>query len=70
MLPEKAKKGKIKMKEKVMVLKIKDNRNSSFYEKDRARLFDSGEIKKLADLAAACIRIGCEIKVEMEEKEK
>lgn len=57
------------MKEKVMVLKVRENENLTFYEKDRARLFDREEIEKLADLAAACIRIGCEIKVEMKEKE-
>ena len=57
------------MKVQVMVLKVKESKNSKFYEKDRARLLDRPAMEKLADLAAAGIRIGCEIKVELQEME-
>lgn len=53
----------------VMVLKVKENQNSRFYEKKSARLFNSDEMEKLVDLASSCVMCGCEIKVELQEME-
>lgn len=57
------------MREQIMVLKVKENKNSRFYEKSSARLFNNEEMKKLVDLVSACVNCGCEIKVEMQEIE-
>ena len=59
------------MKKQVMitVLKVKENKNSRFYETKSARLFNNDEMEKLVDLASSCVRCGCEIKVELKEME-
>lgn len=57
------------MKEKVTVLKVKENKNSKFVEKDRARLFNNEEMEKLVEMVSAYVSCGCEIKVEMKEME-
>lgn len=54
-------------KEQVMILKIKENKNSRFQEKKSARLFNDDEMKKLTDLAVAAINCGCDVKVELKE---
>ena len=53
----------------VMILRVKENKNSRFYEKSSARLFNDDEMKKLADLAASAIMCGCDVKVELKEME-
>lgn len=58
------------MKEQIMVLKVKENKNSRFYEKSSARLFNRKEMEKFAELVSSCVMCGCEIKVELEEMEK
>jgi len=57
------------MKEKVMILKVKENKSSRFYEKSSARLFNNKEMEKLKEMISACVNCGCEIKVEMKEME-
>lgn len=57
------------MKEKVMVLKVKENKNSKFVEKDSARLFNNEEMEKFGEMVSAYVSCGCEIKVEMKEME-
>ncbi len=57
------------MKEKVMVLKVKENKNSRFQEKCSARLFINEEMEKLKEMISACVSCGCEIKVELKEME-
>lgn len=57
------------MKEQVMVLFVRENTKAKFYEKASARLLDGPAMEKLADIASAGIRIGCEIKVELKEME-
>ena len=57
------------MKEKVMVLKVKENKNARFYEKSSARLFNNEEMEKLKEMISACVSCGCEIKVELQEME-
>ena len=59
----------MKKVEMVMVLKVKENQDSRFYEKKSARLFNNDEMKKLVDLASSCVMCGCEIKVELQEME-
>lgn len=53
--------------EKIMVLKVKENNRSRFYEKKSARLFNNDEMQKLIDMTSACINCGCEVKVELKE---
>ena len=53
------------MKEKVMILKVKENNN--FREKKSARLFNSEEMKKFVELVSIYVLGGWEIKVELIE---
>ena len=53
----------------VMILRVKENKNSRFYEKSSARLFNDDEMKKLTNLAAAAIMCGCDVRVELKEME-
>ena len=53
------------MKEKVMILKVKENNN--FREKKSARLFNSEEMKKFTELVSIYVLGGWEIKVELIE---
>ncbi len=53
------------MKEKVMILKVKENNN--FKEKKSARLFNSEEMKKFAELVSIYVLGGWEIKVKLIE---
>ena len=54
---------------KMMVLKIKEFKNSKFYERCSADLFNDDEMKKLNDITAAAIKCGCDVKVEYKEME-
>lgn len=57
------------MIKKVMVLKVKEDKGSKFYEKSRADLFNDDEMKKLIDLMSAYVNCGCDVKVELQEME-
>ena len=57
------------MTKQVMILKVKESRNSRFQEKKSARLFNNEEMQKLTELAAAAIMCGCDVKVELNEME-
>lgn len=57
------------MKQNVMVLKVKVNKNSMFQEKCSARLLNNEEMKKFGEMVSAYVSCGCEIKVEMKEVE-
>lgn len=58
------------MKEQVMVLKVKENKDSRFQEKKSARLFNNEEMDKLVELVSAYVRCGVDVKVELQEMEK
>jgi len=53
------------MKEKGVILKVKENNN--FREKKSARLFNSEEMKKFTELVSIYVLGGWEIKVELIE---
>ena len=55
------------MTELVMVLKVRVSKNTRFYEKGSARLFNDEEMKILVEMVSAYVSCGCDVKVEMEE---
>ena len=57
------------MKEQVMVLKVKENKDSRFQEKKSARLFNNEEMEKFVELVSAYVNCGCDVKVELQEME-
>ena len=57
------------MKEKVMVLKVKENKSSRFQEKKSARLFNNEEMEKLVELVSAYVSCGCDVRTELQEVE-
>lgn len=56
-------------KEQIMILKVKEFKNSGFKEKSSARLFNNEEMQKLIELMSAYVNCGCDVKAELQEME-